>query len=210
MKIKICGLTDPNNLLEVDSAQPDLVGFIFYPGSGRYMRNTLYPSDLEQVRAKKVGVFVNASKEMIIDMATTFKLDAIQLHGHETPGFCEGLKNSNLTVIKAFSVDQHFDFRSTKPFTPYCDFHLFDTRGSQRGGNGIAFDWKLLHSYDQGLPFFLSGGIGPDNISNITSLRDMNLYGIDLNSQVEQSIGIKDMARIKAVMTFIENLNNLK
>ncbi len=210
MKIKICGLMHKDNLLEVENLQPDYFGFIFYPKSERYIRSTLAPSDLMKVPGKKVGVFVNSPEEEIIKAAKEFHLNAIQLHGDESPQYCENLKNKNLEVIKAFRVDKDFDFSMTKEFRSCCNFYLFDTKGKKEGGNGFSFDWQLLNNYDQEVPFFLSGGIGPENVMEINTLRNMNLYGIDLNSRVEISAGIKDIKKIKETMDLLKDLNKEK
>lgn len=207
LKIKICGLKDRQNLMEIVKLRPDYYGFIFYSKSERHMQNTLLPSDLSFVSGKKTGVFVNGNAEKILKDAREYGLDSVQLHGNGSPELCGKIKSENLEVIKAFSVDKDFDFKETRAYENVSDFFLFDTKGKKTGGNGFAFDWRSLEKYDQQKPFFLSGGIGPENIENIRSVQGMNLYGIDLNSKVEISPGIKDIDKIKEA---IELLNQIE
>jgi phosphoribosylanthranilate isomerase len=204
MKIKVCGLVYRNNLLEVEDLLPDYFGFIFYQGSQRFMGNTLAPTDLRAVYGKKTGVFVDSKFEEIIKTVKTFQLDCVQLHGSENPLICEKLKEHNLEVIKVFKVGKDFDFSSTKEFQRCSDLFLFDTKGYKQGGNGVTFDWQILENYDQNVPFFLSGGIGTENIEQIFTLSKMNIYGIDLNSRIELSPGLKDIGKLKQVIEFIK------
>ncbi len=204
MKIKICGIKYKDNLKEILELNPDYLGFIFYKKSKRYMRNTILKMDIENISHKKVGVFVNSSIREIQNIVNEFRLDAIQLHGSETPETCHYFKSKKVEVIKAFSVGDGFNFNSTKKYQDHCDYFLFDTKGKNKGGNGVAFDWSLLNKYNQHIPFFISGGIGLDNINEIKGLGKFNLYGVDLNSKMEDSPGIKNIAKLKKAIAILK------
>lgn len=202
MNIKVCGLRDAENLKEVTALNPDFVGFIFYDQSPRFVGEEL---DVDMVRAlprsiRKVGVFVNASPESIIRNVKKYDLQYVQLHGTETPDFCKSLKMRGVNVIKAFRVDELFNFSMLNNYKNQCDFFLFDAKGDQLGGNGFAFDWSLLNKYDNDKPFFISGGIGLDNIADIEQIRHLKLYGVDVNSLVEVSPGVKDVAKVRELI----------
>lgn len=198
-KIKICGMKYPDNYTQVSELQPDYIGLIFYKNSPRYMRETLSPEMLAGGNAKKVGVFVNASKQEVESTILEYQLDAIQLHGNELPEYCLNFKD-RIQVIKAFSIHNEFDFKETAPYENACDQLLFDTKGSQPGGNGFAFNWEKLNDYDQHLPFFLSGGIGLNNINEAINIKNVYLYGIDVNSGVEVMPGVKDVDAVKQII----------
>ena len=156
MKIKVCGMRDPNNLQDLLKLPIDYVGLIFYEKSKRFVDED-FP-ELNFRGKEKVGVFVNESIEYILEKSQQYDLATIQLHGEESPEFCEFLKRKNFLVIKAFPVNSDFDFSRTKRYEPFCDYFLFDTKGKLPGGNGFAFDWKILEKYQSKIPFFLSGG----------------------------------------------------
>jgi phosphoribosylanthranilate isomerase len=120
--------------------------------------------------------------------------------------FCEKLKEQSIRVIKVFSVEDEFDFNVTKTYSDVADYFLFDTKGKYHGGNGQAFDWNLLHRYDQETPFFLSGGLSVDNITNVNTLKNLNLHAIDVNSGVENAVGLKNKERIANLKLEIEKL----
>ena len=202
MNVKVCGLRDAENLKQVAALNPDFVGFIFYDESPRFVGETL---DVDLVRAlprsiRKVGVFVNASPESIIRNVKKYDLQYVQLHGTETPDFCKNLKMRGLNIIKAFRVDESFNFSMLNNYKHQCDFFLFDAKGEQPGGNGFVFDWSLMNRYDNEKPFFISGGIGLDNLADIEQIRHLKLYGIDVNSLVEVSPGVKDVDKIRELI----------
>ena len=195
MKLKICGMKYPENILEVGSLLPDYMGFIFWEKSARYF-NGIIPELPKSI--KKVGVFVNASLDEILEKIEIHDLQAIQLHGTESVEFCENIKKNipNLIdVIKVFSILDTFDFDLLKPYENVCDYFLFDTKGKLPGGNGTTFDWKVLGNYPSTKPFFLSGGIGMDNIEAINEILKTNLpiYAIDVNSKFEIEPGLKNI-----------------
>lgn len=190
-----------DNLSEVTKVQPDYVGFIFYEQSPRYMVDALSPEDVLSVPAsiQRVGVFVNASTDHILLMAERYGLHALQLHGHESPAQCQDLKDQGYTVIKVVSVGQEgFDVDKLSTYQPYVDFFLFDTKGKQPGGNGETFDWELLHQYTLSTPFFLSGGIGPNEIDALRRLSLPYLHALDVNSRFEIAPGRKDPEALAA------------
>ncbi len=181
----------PENIIEVGALLPDYMGFIFYEKSARYFNGTI-PELIKTI--KKVGVFVNESVENIIDKINEHNLQAVQLHGEESIEFCQELKNKidkKIEIIKVFSVGDDFDFEVLKPFEAVCDYFLFDTKGKLPGGNGTTFDWKILKNYKSDKPFFLSGGIGLEEIAAIKNLK-LPVYAIDVNSRFEIEPGLKN------------------
>ena len=195
MGFKICGMKYPDNILEVASLLPDYMGFIFWDKSARFFDGVIptLPASI-----KKVGVFVNASQEDILAKIVKYDLQAIQLHGQESASFCtelkESLKEVQIEVIKVFSVDSAFDFDLLQPFETVCDYFLFDTKGKLPGGNGSTFDWTVLEKYPSTKPFFLSGGIGLEEITIINAILKTHLpiHALDLNSKFETEPGLKD------------------
>ncbi|MFV5697467.1 phosphoribosylanthranilate isomerase [Flavobacterium sp. ZT3R17] len=193
--IKICGMKYPDNILEVGSLLPDYMGFIFWEKSARYFEDSI--PDLPK-SIKKVGVFVNATQNEILEKIVKYDLQAVQLHGQESVEFCLDLKNkmdNSIEIIKVFSVDDSFDFDVLKPFEAVCDYFLFDTKGKLPGGNGTTFDWKVLEKYPSSKPFFLSGGIGINEMDAVNEILKTNLpiYAIDVNSKFEIEPGLKNI-----------------
>ena len=203
MKIKVCGLKYKDNLDEVAALEPDYLGFIYFKKSKRYMAEKLTEIDLRTISPVKTAVFVDPTHSEVENAIEMFGYDALQFHGNESPEFCSIFRSAAIKVIKAFSVDDEFDLNSTKAYKASCDYFLFDTKGNNAGGNGVTFNWNVLKKYDQELPFFLSGGIGPENIGHVMELKSFNIYGIDINSRVESSPGIKDINKISKVMEII-------
>lgn len=191
MKLKICGMKYPENILEVSELLPDYMGFIFWEKSSRYFEGNM--PDLPK-SIKKVGVFVDATLEEISFKIKKYHLDLIQLHGNETLAFCKNLKNEGVEIIKVFSVNDDFNFDILKPYEGVCDYFLFDTKGKLPGGNGIAFNWEVLQKYNSTKPFFLSGGVGIDEIESVKQLlkTDLPIYAIDINSKFEVQPGLKN------------------
>ena len=198
-------MRDAENIMEVASLSPDYMGFIFYPKSPRYVGEAFrIPSDFP-TNIIRTGVFVNEPNDSILELARIHQLDFIQLHGAETVKQCEELKRHNLHIIKVFSIDEETTFEITKDYSAAVDFVLFDTKGKYHGGNAQTFRWQRLEDYDQRIPFFLSGGLSPENISGITDLNGMNLYALDVNSGAERSPGVKDIEKIKAIQDILNN-----
>ena len=197
-------MREAENIREVEALGIDLMGFIFWPKSGRYFseRPAYLPTN-----CKRVGVFVDEDIETVKRIAEDYALDYIQLHGHESPEYCAQLKG--LKLIKAFNIATTEDFKQTEPYTGIVDYFLFDTKGKSVGGNGEKFDWSVLSAYDGNTPFLLSGGIGPDDAEVLTShfspLTSKKCVGIDLNSRFEIAPGLKDINKLK---DFLNALNN--
>jgi phosphoribosylanthranilate isomerase len=208
MKVKVCGMREPDNLKQVAALLPDFMGFIFYKGSKRYVEEKLTPELLESLPAsiKKVGVFVNEDTETIKALAAKYQLDVIQLHGRETPKQCQELKSAGLEVIKVFSVDDKFVFENTLLYERCCDYFLFDTKGKEYGGNGFPFDWELMKDNLSSKPYFLSGGINPDNIKFLNKVRPAP-YAIDVNSGYELEPGLKNVDQVKELIKLVKKNN---
>jgi phosphoribosylanthranilate isomerase len=203
VRIKICGMKFLENILEVGALLPDFMGFIFWEKSSRYFDSEIpmLPKSI-----KKVGVFVDESLEIVVSKIEKYNLDCIQLHGNESVEYCKKIKEIPIEIIKVFSIKDNFDFEILKEFENVCDYFLFDTKGELPGGNGTTFDWNLLKKYPSKKPFFLSGGIG---IEEIKLLKEMNLpiYGIDVNSKFETEPGLKNTELLKSFQSQIEILN---
>jgi phosphoribosylanthranilate isomerase len=196
MQWKICGLKFPANITAVlEQVQPDYAGLIFYRGSSRFMGN-LPPEQLPAFRpaTKKVGVFVNATSEEIIQAVAGYGLQLLQLHGSESAAFCRLIhEQTGLPIIKAFAVGEAFDFSQLDDYESVVNFFLFDTQGKNHGGNGVTFNWELLQSYPFQKPFFLSGGIGIEQAEVLKTLSLPALYAIDVNSRFETAPGMKNV-----------------
>ena len=205
MKIKVCGMRNPSNIDDLVKLKPDYIGFIFYPKSKRFIGEQI-PDEIQSlipVYIQKVGVFVDEPFDNLLEKFKSNKLDMIQLHGSELPGYCERLKKLDIPVIKVFSVDAAFDFETVKPYDLYCDYYLFDTASELRGGSGLKFDWKKLDQYQGDKPYFLSGGIRSTDVEEIKQMTHNELYAIDVNSGFEIEPGVKDIPKLKS---FIEEL----
>lgn len=193
----------PENILEVSTLLPDYLGFIFWEKSSRYFDLEI-PKIPESI--KKVGVFVNATLEEILLKIKKYNLNLVQLHGNESPEFCKELKKSTIKIIKVFSVNDDFNFSALEPFEAVCDYFLFDTKGKLPGGNGITFNWQILQKHKSTKPFFLSGGIGLDDIKNIKKL-NLPIYAIDVNSKFEIEAGLKNIELLKSFKNNLQTLN---
>lgn len=193
MKTKICGMKYLTNIQEVARLHPDYLGFIFYEKSPRFFSGEL---PLLPKSTHKVGVFVDAYLDDILDKIQRYNLQIIQLHGNESPEFCYLLKKVNIEIIKVFSVDDRFDFESLTPYESVCEYFLFDTKGQYHGGNGTPFNWQILKKYPSKKPFFLSGGIGLEEISKIKQL-NLPIHALDVNSKFELEPGLKNTQLLK-------------
>ena len=199
MKIKVCGMKYPENISAVAALQPDYMGFIFYPQSPRFA------SELEviEVSAIRTGVFVDENEGKVKKLIGKCKLDAIQLHGSESPQFCKLFKGK-VIVIKAFGVDENFDFEKLNDYEGCVDYFLFDTKTSKHGGTGETFNWKLLDSYKLNIPFFLSGGLSLENMEEVKTISHPKFYGVDLNSRFEIEPALKDIDKLKKAFEILK------
>lgn len=193
MVIKVCGMREPENIREAEALGIDLMGFIFWPKSSRFVSER--PAYLP-TRCKRVGVFVDEQIGEVQRIAGEYVLDIIQLHGHESPDYIRQLHLS-CSLIKAFNIAAIDDFTACIPYEGLVDYFLFDTKGQRVGGNGQKFDWSVLKAYRGQTPFLLSGGIGPDDALRIKAFCHPRYAGIDLNSRFELSPGLKDIDSIK-------------
>ena len=214
LSLKVCGMQNSGNMIQVAELQPDYMGLIFYDKSPRY-----FDGDIPEIapEIKKAGVFVNATIKEITERVSRYNLKAVQLHGDESAAFAKDLKKelqkSGFTpeIIKVFSVGDGYDFQEIKPFEGIVDYFLFDTKGALRGGNGTEFDWKILEDYPSNTPFFLSGGIGPEHGRAIAELKSHFyrkgkpglLYAVDVNSKFELRPGLKKLKELKDFKTQI-------
>ena len=220
VRLKVCGMKYPDNIKDVAALQPDYLGFIFYEKSARHFKGEIIkiPDSI-----KKVGVFVDAKLEDVIETIKKHDLQAVQLHGKESPEYCDTLSkrhaelvsashnfdknlkqvqvDKSLEIIKVFSIKDDFNFELLKPYEEVCDYYLFDTKGKLPGGNGYVFDWNVLKNYNSTKPFFLSGGIGLDQIENIKKFQKSKAskfcYALDVNSKFEIEPGLKDIKKLK-------------
>jgi phosphoribosylanthranilate isomerase len=201
IKIKICGMKFLENINEIASFKPDYLGFIFYEKSPRNFENNI-PNLPKSI--KKVGVFVNASLEDVQEKVKQYGLDFVQLHGEESTEFCDLLQKNKFKVIKAFNIDKDFNFNQLHYYINSCNYFLFDTKGTNYGGNGITFDWSILENYHLDKPYFLSGGIGIENIDEVksflTKVYAKNCIAIDCNSKLELSPGFKSTEKTKQLI----------
>ena len=199
--IKVCGMRDAENIRQVEALGIDMMGFIFWPQSSRYVDKR---PDYLPLHAKRVGVFVDEDPERIRRIADEYQLDFIQLHGHESPGYVRNLQAQQST-IKAFNIATAEDFQQTKSYEGIVDYFLFDTKGKSVGGNGEKFDWSVLSAYQGNTPFLLSGGIGPDDARRLKAFHHPRLVGIDLNSRFETKPGYKDIQKLKELIKEYDN-----
>jgi phosphoribosylanthranilate isomerase len=199
LRIKVCGMREQKNLAEVATLHPDYIGLIFYRDSPRFVGAEFSLGNARSKDIRYVGVFVNEQPKVILERAKRVGFDHVQLHGDESPQECAVLKSAGLSVIKVFSVGEQFDFSVTAEYAGHVDYFLFDTKGLLYGGNSRTFDWSLLSAYDQRVPFFLSGGLSPENIMAVQDVRHLNLYALDLNSGVEERPGVKSLNKLKDV-----------
>lgn len=207
-KLKVCGMRDSANIQSLLDVKPDYMGFIFYEKSPRYVGEELDVTLLKSFsrNIKKVGVFVNAHPDLILKTVKKYNLDLVQLHGNETPEVCRGLRSRGLTIIKAFSISEGFNFSRLNNFKSHCDYFMFDTKGDSFGGTGQAFNWEILKNYDNEKSFFLSGGISPVHAETIMELKGLNIHAIDINSKFETTPGMKNVDKIK---TFARQLKEI-
>ena len=205
MQVKVCGIAQLEQAQALDAMGINFIGFIFYPASKRYVLANLSLAQLAAFKptyAKKVGVFVNESIEQVMETVKEAGLDLVQLHGDESIVYCTVL-NQFVPVIKVFRVGKALpDYAGYENAATY---YLFDTDSTLYGGTGQHFNWEIIKNENFNQPYFLSGGIGPNDVHGIEVMQKTkagkNLSVIDINSQFETSPGIKNLEKIK---TFID------
>ena len=210
------------NIQQVAELNPDYLGFIFYDTSKRNFEGII--PELS-TNIKKTGVFVNELPEILVSIVEEYQLDAIQLHGDESVDYIKTVREQlafsrssrieenkgrkkvkkpksydNLEIIKVFGIKDEFNFEILQPYLDVVDYFLFDTKGKDRGGNGVKFDWTVLRDYPFDKPFFLSGGIGINDVEQIQIIRKTNLpiYALDVNSKFEVEPGLKNINEVKS------------
>lgn len=201
MQIKVCGITNLEQATALQAMGVDYIGFIFYPASKRYVLEKLSLTDLasfKPVGVKKVGVFVNEPLDQLLQIVQSAGLDIVQLHGDETPAYCAAVRQK-VATIKVFRVGA-----AVPDFAAYevsVDYFLFDTDSALYGGTGQHFNWELIKGSTMLKPFFLSGGIGPNDVQGIHVMEKTkggkSLLALDINSQFELAPGMKDLEKIK-------------
>lgn len=210
MKIKVCGLKEPANIRDIAQLPIDMMGFILFPDSPRFVgKKSKLPQWLEKHEDElegiaKVGVFVNAEVDQILNAVHDYRLDFVQLHGDESPEYCRELQTywtissmRSARIIKAFGVHETFDFAKTQAYERLCAYFLFDTKSPDYGGTGRRFDWSILGKYMGMTPYLLSGGIDEDMVDEIKKLNFKQMEGVDINSRFEVQPGVKDVDKVE-------------
>jgi phosphoribosylanthranilate isomerase len=203
MNLKVCGLMNTNQIQELISMNVGFLGFIFYEKSPRYVLNHLSLKEIAEIlHYKKVGVFVNESIRGIAEIASEAQLDVIQLHGNEDDNFIFQLRQiigENIEIIKVIRIGNQTseELQKTINHQPSTiNYLLFDTDSRAFGGTGKAFDWQILNDLEITKPYFLSGGISLENISQLSSV-NCQPFALDINSKFEIEPGLKDLEKIK-------------
>jgi phosphoribosylanthranilate isomerase len=206
MKIKVCGITRKEDLDALVQLNADYAGFIFYNKSPRFAGNKLDGRTVREMGQQigKVGVFVNADPQQVLQTVKDYGLDMVQLHGDESIAVCQQLRLS-VPVVKAFPMGEKPNGADdAEPFMPVTDYFLFDTASKEYGGTGRQFNWELLNDYSYDKPFFLSGGIGPGDTEAVLQWRHKSLFALDVNSRFETAPGVKDMDKVAAFINTIK------
>ena len=214
IKLKVCGLTKLDQIVELMQMNIDFLGFIFYEKSPRYVLNALTLNEIKSIQHRgKVGVFVNENIPTILEISEKAGLNYIQLHGDETEDFIIELRQNlkeEVKIIKVFRIpiviprneeSQRF-FTSLLAVQNDIDYVLFDTDSKSFGGTGKTFDWQILNELEINIPYFLSGGISEENIENIKQL-EQQPFALDINSKVEIEPGNKNINKIKIVKNLL-------
>ena len=210
MIIKVCGMSDKENILElIADASPDLMGLIFYEKSPRYVEKDGADAGFyRNLEIPKVGVFVDAALETVLEKIRDYSLLYVQLHGNESLEYIHSLKASSpVKIIKVCRVGTVVNWEEIKPFSDVVDMFLFDTQTSKFGGSGIQFDWSIMEQYPFKKDFLLSGGVNEGSVGMIHALSAMvpRLSGVDINSRFESEPGIKDIKRVGKFKKEIKN-----
>ncbi|MFT6971177.1 MAG: phosphoribosylanthranilate isomerase [Roseivirga sp.] len=205
MHVKICGMREPENAEMISQLRPDLMGFILYPPSPRFVEEQSLNELLSKVSSgiSTVAVFVNETTDEVLRICKKYTFAYAQLHGNEPAADCQIICEAGIKVIKAFSVSDAIDFEALKAYEPYVDLFLFDTKTSGYGGSGKQFDWSLLAPYPFSTPYFLSGGIGDSDMEGIKQSDLPGLAGIDANSRLEIEPGLKNVQATSKLINLI-------
>jgi phosphoribosylanthranilate isomerase len=208
MRVKVCGVTQTEQLSQLKDIGATFAGFIYYPKSPRYVLRHMTTSQIKKENEiNKVGVFVNAAIEEVLQMVDECRLHMVQLHGDETPKYCDKIADY-ISVVKAFRVSEtdNLGYR-IQEYMGSCDMFMFDTEGVGYGGTGKKFNWNQLQGVEVGKPYFLSGGVEPSDAQKLKEFSQKPeakaLFAVDINTKFEVMEGIKNMDLIK---TFIKEL----
>ena len=210
MRRKVCGMTQIEQVDKLADLGVTFAGFIFYPKSPRYVFKHMTTTQIrKENNINKVGVFVNAAVEEVLHMVDECRLHMVQLHGDESPKYCEKIADY-VSVVKAFRLSDNDSVQwMIRPFMDVCDMFMFDTMGAGYGGTGKKFDWNMLQGQTIGKPFFLSGGIEPGDEEKLKSFTAepvaKALFAIDINSKFELAPGIKELDKVRV---FADNLKD--
>jgi len=223
-------MREADNIRAVSALGVDMLGFIFWPESPRFVRmissqagimpdysrerlSQLRSAATEEVsdvaqKPQRVGVFVDDMPQNIVTRVYNYNLDFVQLHGSESPVMIDNLRRTlepdirpGVKIIKVLSIKTAEDLAQYKQYEDVVDLFLFDTKCQSVGGSGQQFDWQLLSAYDGSVPFLLSGGIGPDDVARIRAFNHPQFAGIDLNSRFEVEPGVKDVELLRKFLT---------
>jgi phosphoribosylanthranilate isomerase len=213
IRVKVCGMTSAEQVTALDEMGVEFAGFIFYPNSPRYVQKQMKFEDIKRIKGKginKVGVFVNAPVDDVLRAVDECGLYLVQLHGDETPKYCEKIADY-VTVVKAFRLREEENVLwKIKDYRDIADMFLFDTEGAGYGGTGKKFNWEVLKGLNIAKPFFLSGGIGPDDVDAIAAFAKdtvaKDLFSLDINSKFETVPGIKNMHLINSFIDSIKQI----
>jgi len=203
MKIKVCGMKHPENIKALAGLKPDYMGFICYNLSPRYIAD-LPAEVLDTVPESitKTAVFVNEGADKINALVNQLGFNAVQLHGSESPAFCNALRDK-VTVFKAFGVDDDFYFTKLNDYVGQVDYFMFDTKTTGHGGSGTTFNWEILNNYQLDVPFFICGGLSLENIATVKEIKHPAFYGVDLNSRFETEPGLKNIDQLREAFNIL-------
>ncbi|MAJ50143.1 MAG: N-(5'-phosphoribosyl)anthranilate isomerase [Flammeovirgaceae bacterium] len=198
MKLKVCGMREVTNIKSVLALKPDLMGFIFYPQSKRFVE-ALSLEGIDFRSTQKVGVFVNEPLDSVIEKIKTFGLDYVQLHGDEPPSYLANLKYLGVKVIKVFRIKDQLPIDQMSAFEQEADYFLYDTLSHEYGGSGKRFKWNILNESPSSKPFWLSGGLSLESLKMLNSINHRGFIGIDVNSKFEDYPGMKNIELLGAL-----------
>jgi phosphoribosylanthranilate isomerase len=198
VRVKICGLTNLDDARAAIDAGADALGFIFFSGSPRYVTPAAAARIIAQLPpfVSKVGVFVNEPVGPLLEIVNSVGIDTIQLHGNESPAYCDNLPGNRLKIIKAFRIKDQSSLLPLRDFRAAA-FLLDSYVPGQHGGTGSRFNWDLaIQASALGIPIILAGGLIPENIRDAIS--KVAPYGVDVSSGIESAPGKKDLSKLRA------------
>ncbi|MCK4463272.1 MAG: phosphoribosylanthranilate isomerase [Candidatus Omnitrophica bacterium] len=203
-KVKICGLTNLEDAKKAEDLGADFLGFIFFEKSPRVISPDAARDIIDNLHggSEKVGLFLDHDINFVKNQTRLCRLDLIQLHGNEDPGYAAELSASGRRVIKSFKMKKDFDFSILDTYD-MVDFFLFDTfKQGVPGGTGLIFDWEILKGKRFSKPIFLAGGLKPDNVKK--AIEKVRPYAVDVASGVESEPGRKDYKLLEKLITAIK------